>query len=216
MSSETTKPISDRSEPPADLSRLDEIRLHAAVEVDATEKATVKPTPVSAPGREVLSDKVLPFATFEHGYLWSNVLFAEQKAAFIFAADSAFIGYLTAKGVLTRIASNPYSWDLKSYLAALAVAALGFSVASIIGVVMPRVTGDPSGLVFWGAVAKQADRKGYVDSVTNLRDSELGVEALEHCHELARIVRAKYRGIRFAMIFGLLGFVVGLAYTQLP
>ena len=103
-----------------------------------------------------------------------------------------------------------------SWAFSLNICCLGLSAACVIRVVMPRTAGRYSGLIFWGAVAGHASARLYVDNVTKLHESEFTLEILQHCHELARIARAKYKGLRFSIIFGLLGFVAGLAYTRIP
>lgn len=149
---------------------------------------------------------VLPFATHEHGYLWSNISFSEEKAAFVFAVETAILGYVASEGAMAEVLRAPSKWDAHSFLALACLGLLVVSLSIILSAVLPYVGGNARGLVFWGAVSEHTSGVDYVNDVRSRSDTN-GDEVLLHCYELARICRGKYAKIRLAILIGGCGFL---------
>lgn len=161
------------------------------------------------------SQQILPFVSLTHSYLWSAVTFADQKAAFMFASDSAFLGYLLSDGLLRHLKSPFLAWLLPQWLALASLAFLGTSIGIAIWVVMPRLGGRTKGMIYFRAIAARENSGQYVAEVMSSADSSLSSALAEHSYELARISTRKYKHLQVGMWVGVLGFVAGLAYVGL-
>ena len=160
-------------------------------------------------------NELFPFMSLVHSYLLSGITLADQKAAFLFAADSAFLGYLLSRGLLRQLTPGNASWLLPEWLAFGCLVALGISIGTAIYVVMPRLGGNSKGLIYFGAIAARKDSEQYVADVLSSTEASLDVALAEHSYEVARISNRKYRHLRFGMWVGALGFLAGLAYIGL-
>jgi len=153
------------------------------------------------------------FSSFVHSYLWSAVTFADQKAGFLFASSSAFLGYLMSDGMLRQLRYPASPW-----LRWIAASSLIFLVASIglaINVVMPRLGGRSSGLIYFRAIAGRKLREHYVSDVLSSAENTLNTSLVEHSYELAKICTLKYHCLRIGIWVGLLGFIAGLVFIGL-
>jgi hypothetical protein len=147
--------------------------------------------------------------------LWSSVAFADQKAAFLFAADSAFLGYLLANGLLRQLRRSISAWQLSHWLSLASLLFLGLSIGLAIYVVMPRLGGSRSGLIYFRAIASRKDKETYVADVLSSSDSSLSSALAEHSYEVACIASLKYRYLQVGIWIGALGFLSGLGYIGL-
>jgi hypothetical protein len=82
-------------------------------------------------------------------------------------------------------------------------------------VVMPRLGGNSSGLIYFRAIATRKNSEQYVAEVVSASDASLNVALAEHLYELSRIAARKYEHLRIGMWLGGLGFLIGLAYIGL-
>ena len=176
---------------------------------ESSTKESVSPTP-GAEGQQLPS-----FISIVHSYLWSAVTFADQKAALLFASDSAFLGYLLANGLLHQLKPAMQGWHASQWLALISLLFLGLSIALAINVVMPRFAGKRDGLIYFMAIANRKKKDQYVSEVLSCNDSSLNVALAEHCYEIATIATRKYTRLRNGMWAGILGFVAGLTYIGL-
>jgi hypothetical protein len=207
------QPLSDPSDtspaPPPELARMTLSRPHSE---PATGLDTKEP---SSPPRPAASQQFFPFMSLVHSYLGSAITFADQKAAFLFAADSAFLGYLLSRGLLHQLAPKNGSWLLLEWLAFGCLISLGISIGAAIYVVTPRLGGNDRGIIYFGAIAARKNSEQYVTEVLSSTDSSLNAALAEHSYEMARISKRKYRHLRFGVWVGALGFLAGLAYIGL-
>jgi hypothetical protein len=150
-----------------------------------------------------------------HSYLGSVIAFADQKAGFLFAADSAFLGYLLSRGLLRQLAPENGRWLLHEWLAFGCLISLGISIGAAIYVVTPRLGGNNRGIIYFRAIATRKNSEQYVTEVLSPTDASLNVALAEHSYEMARISDRKYRYLRFGVWIGALGFLDGLAYIGL-
>ena len=153
------------------------------------------------------------FSSHTHEYLAKSVEFGEQKAAFVFAVDTAFLGYLFSLGVVEPL-FTAHRWSAQTCLGVSSIALLLVSVAIAVAAVLPRLAGNPAGLIYFGNIASRS-RDAYVNDVIRCSPNELVKATLEHCYELATIARSKHHKVRLSAWFGILGFVSGLAYAVL-
>lgn len=187
------------------------------------ELAGMRLPPVHAAGAEEGSRKSRPalqesqvqssawnFSAFVHGYLWSTVTFAEQKAAFVFTVETAFLAYVVSQGALRGMRVRPLNWTANEWLAISSVAFLLVSLITTVSVVMPRLAGARTGLIYFNAIAARQTANQYISEVFECKD--LSRATLEHCHELSGICRRKYAGVQWAILIGLLGFVTGFVW----
>lgn len=150
------------------------------------------------------------FANDVHGYLRQNISWADQKAAFLFAAVSAFIAFLHTKqalGVWRK--GQMFAWQDGTGL--LAGICLLSAAGCVFVAVWPSRKGKSTGLVFWGSIAGKPSAGAYVDDVKPLSGSELAEEKLRHSYELAGIAARKFQWVDWAMRSAIVGFVVAIA-----
>jgi len=148
------------------------------------------------------------FSTFVPGYVAGGILLADQKAAFIFATDTAFLGYL----VTTIPANVRHIPSPQQFLLGAALVLLVLSITSVIAVLIPRLGGDAKGLVYFKAIASRPTSESYVSEVLRATQSELDASTLQHTYEISKLSASKYGYVRVAMWFGLFGFAAGMLW----
>jgi hypothetical protein len=150
------------------------------------------------------------FANDVHGYLRQNITWADQKAAFLFAAVSAFIAFLhTKKALGVWRDGRAFAWQDAVGLAAgmCLLAAAGCAFVTF----WPSRKGKSTGLVFWGSIAGKPSAGAYLDDVSLLSARELAEEKLRHSYELAKISARKFAWVDWASRFAIVGFAVAIA-----
>ena len=181
-----------------------------AISPEPTAVTTLK-EPLQPPPKEQ-AQAYLPFISLVHSYLWSAITLADQKAGFLFAATSAFLGYLLSKGLLIQLKPPWVGWGLPHWLALASLLLLLAAMGVAIHIVMPRLGGNSAGLVYFKAIASRKDRQLYVSDVTSCTNTALDSALAEHSYEIAKISTRKYSWLRFGMWIGLSGFIAGLGY----
>jgi Pycsar effector protein len=152
------------------------------------------------------------FANDVHGYLRQNITWADQKAAFVFAAASGFIAYLNSKSAFEVFkGTEPFA----SHHLVLIVASVCIVLSAIaaFATIWPHTKGSSAGLVFWGAIAKNASPGAYVDRVKDKTAEELAAAKLDHAFELAKICERKFRWVDAGVRFGIAGFGAAMVYA---
>lgn len=202
------QPIASAPEPTAAPAQLAGLTISPSPGVTST-TADAKESVLTTP--KVGSAQFSSFISLVHSYLWSSVTFADQKAAFLFAIDSAFLGYLLSNGLLREM-RHTQAWQLAQWLSLTSLVFFGLSIGMAIYVVMPRLGGNRTGLIYFMAIASRRNREAYVAEVLSSSDSSLSSALAEHSYEVARIATRKYRNLRFGVWVGIIGFVSGLLY----
>jgi hypothetical protein len=205
------KSISEFAQPIPKPSELLDVALSRPTVTDPRETDAPEKERALAVTDTGLADRIEGFSSRTHDYVWSALTFAEQKAAFIFTADTAFLGYLLSSGALQVMTTRHARWDWRTYLALSAIVLLLGSIANALSAVMPRLGGNAAGLIYFNAVARRS-KDEYLSDVMGSSRTELARGTLEHCHELARIARVKYNEIRLGAWLAIFGFAVGLIY----
>lgn len=152
------------------------------------------------------------FAGFVHQYVREYIQLADQKAAFVFAASAALLAFLYNSGASKLWLKAPTNWAWIDAVAFLSM--VGLAVTSFLAVitVFPRMGGAKRGLVFFNAIAAHAEPGDYVAAVGALNHSDIAAVQLQHCHELARVCRMKYRALRRSFFVGAVAMLATLMY----
>jgi hypothetical protein len=161
---------------------------------------------VSSQTAPPIAEPIYGFANDVHGYLWANIVHAEQKAGFLFALATGLLAYLHGAGLAHRWLINPRFWRASEFLIFLSVSCLLIATFCLMAAVVPRTGGSRSGLVFWKAIAA-CPSNDYVLRVTGLTKDQLGIELLKHTHELAFVCKGKFWFINAALWFEAAGVV---------
>lgn len=198
-------PTPQPAEAPAQLAGLTIPSSPGVTSTTADAKESVLATP------KVGSEQFSSFISLVHSYLWSSVTFADQKAAFLFAIDSAFLGYLLSNGLLRKM-THVQTWQFLQWLSLVSLVSLGLSIGMAVYVVMPRLGGNRGGLIYFMAIASRRNREAYVAELLSSSDSSLSSALAEHSYEVARIATRKYRNLRLGVWVGIIGFASGLVY----
>ncbi len=178
-------------------------------------KAGVRPrkrTPAESEKKNESADK---FASDVHTYIRQYIQFADQKAAFLFAGVATMTAFLHGRGITKLWFKDPRQWAIPDAIAFIAVAGLLVGAALAVFVILPRLGGAARGIVFWNAITLFENGKEYAAHVQKCDPAELAAAKLEHCHELARVCRRKYRIVAWALWCGSIGLVASVAYLSL-
>lgn len=204
--SEDNNPISTKSEAlpaPTELSGASLNSSLPAAQPTTSEKESPRTT--SLPSIRDQGHR-FEFLSFVHDYVWANLQFAEQKAGLVFAADTAFLGY-----VVSTIPSNFAKLILAEQCLFLAtIVVLITSIGLIVSVVIPRLGGDRKGLIYFGAISHRVEGADYTEEVLRATQPEVDSAVATHIYEIARITTRKQILVRWAVLTGLVGFLLGL------
>ena len=169
-----------------------------------------QPTSVDSAGSASDRDACERFIESVHDYVREYIRLADQKAAFLFTGATALLAFLYKTGVSARWRSPVMTWNLLDIATFLAVVALAVSVVLALLVVMPRTSGSRRGVVFWKAIAEFQTGRHYSDEVRMLSAATLSQIKAEHCFDLAKVCRQKYRMLRGAMWVGGIGLAAAV------
>lgn len=178
-------------------------------------KAGVRPrkrTPAEPSTRNEAADS---FGSDVHSYIREYIQFADQKAAFLFAGVAAMTAFLHGRGITKLWFKDPRQWAIPDAIAFIAVTGLLVGATLAVFVVLPRLGGAARGIVFWNAITLFENGKDYAAHVQKCDPAELATAKLEHCHELARVCRRKYRIVAWALWCGSFGLLASVAYLAL-
>lgn len=191
---------------PRELEGLAVPQPRSTIETMSGTKESSSPSVAGDPGH-------FSFLSLVHSYLWSAVTLADQKAGFLFASSSAFLGYLMSDGILRQMRSPSSLWLQWSAVASLIL--LLTSIGLAINVVMPRLGGSKEGLIYFRAIACRKMREHYVFDLLSSTQGSLNTALAQHSYELSKICTRKYQYLRIGIWVGLSGFVAGLIFIGL-
>lgn len=189
-------PPGQRPEPkPLDAPAVDQARQHAGADDTCATQV-----PSNAEAHELPS--------FAHQYLRDFITFADQKAAFTFAASAALIAYLDTQEVAESFAIPISSWQIRDWIGVAALILLGVCALLAAGVVVPRLKGpSATGMIYWEEIRSYVDHDAYVRAVESMPRTAARVEVLRHCFVLAGICSAKYKMLDWALRIGFFGVI---------
>jgi hypothetical protein len=150
------------------------------------------------------------FTTDLHQHIWANLIFAEQKAGFLFVTASGLLVYLHRIGAVTQWLKPTSTWIFADFTAFLACACLAFCCAFVLMTVVPRLGGNPKGIVYWKAIAKAKSGDEFTAKVQLKTPTELNSALLCHCFELAKICEGKFQWLNLAVWAGATGAELAL------
>lgn len=188
---------------------------------------TREPLPTPTGGAETVSDKQQPtspasaallddaearerFTESVHQYVREYIRLADQKAAFLFTGATALLAFLYKNGVSARWLKPVMQWNILDTVTFVAMTALALGVLLALLVVIPRTSGSKRGYLFWEAIAEYDTGRQYSDDVRLLSSATLVQVKAEHCFDLARVCRQKYKMLRAAVWAGAIGLAASL------
>lgn len=150
--------------------------------------------------------------TFIHQYLRDFITFADQKAAFTFAASAALLAYLESQGVTSSFAKPVASWQVGDWIGGAAFVLLASCALLAAGVVVPRLKGQSAtGSIYWEEIRSHVDHDSYVKAVEGMSRVAARGEVLRHCFVLAGICSAKYKMLDWSLRIGVVGAIATAA-----
>lgn len=145
---------------------------------------------------------------FVHQYLRDFITFADQKAAFTFAASAGLLAYLESQGVTNSFATPFSTWRVGDWVGSLAFFLLVICALLAAGVVVPRLKGkSATGSIYWEEIRSHLEHDAYVEAVEGMSRAAARVEVLRHCFVLAGICRAKYKMLDWSLRIGFMGAI---------
>lgn len=150
------------------------------------------------------------FAEATHQYVREYIRHADQKASFLFTGATALLAFLYKNDISSRWLKPVMLWNILDTLAFLAMTALALAVLFALWVVVPRTSGSRRGYLFWEAIAEYDNGRQYSDELRLLSRASLCQIKAEHCFELAKVCRAKYRILRIAIRTGAVGLAAAV------
>lgn len=179
---------------------------------DHIESAADKSQPSAAAGPALRSETEakLAFSGFAHEYIREYISLADQKATFFFTGATALLAFLYSKNVSARWLKPVMTWNILDTIAFVAMAALAVGAFLALLVVIPRTPGSRRGFLFWEAIAEYDTGRQYADELSLLSPATLFQVKAEHCFELSKVCRRKYRMLRCALWTGAVGLAGSL------
>ena len=150
------------------------------------------------------------FAESVHQYIREYIRFADQKATFVFTGATALLAFLYKNGVSGRWLKPIMQWNILDTVAFVAMIALAAGALVTLWVVIPRTPGSRRGFVFWEAIAEYGSGREYADELWRLSTPSLFQVKAEHCLDLARVCRQKYRLLRCGLWICAVGLAASL------
>lgn len=150
------------------------------------------------------------FADAAHQYVREYIRLADQKATFLFTSATALLAFLYKNEVSARWLKPIMQWNILDTVSFVAMTALAIGVILALLVVVPRMSGSRRGFLFWEAIAEYHGGRQYSDELRLLSAASLTQVKAEHCFELARVCRTKYRMLRAAIWTGAVGLAASL------
>jgi len=150
------------------------------------------------------------FAESVHQYVREYIRLADQKATFLFTGATALLAFLYKNEVSSRWLKPVMQWNILDTVVFIAMTALALGVLLALLVVIPRTPGSRRGLLFWEAIAEYDSGRQYSDELRLLSSATLFQIKAEHCFDLARVCRSKYRALRAAIWVGAVGLAASV------
>lgn len=169
-----------------------------------------QPGAVGPSGARADAEAKAEFASFTHQYVRDYINLADQKATFFFTGATALLAFLYSRNVSARWLKPLMTWNILDTTTFVAMAALAGAAFLALLVVIPRTPGSRRGFLFWEAVAEYETGRQYADELWLLSPPSLFQVKAEHCFELAKVCRRKYRMLRCALWTGAVGLAGSL------
>lgn len=179
---------------------------------DQIEFGADKTQPSAAGGTAVRAETEAKaaFSRFAHEYIREYIKLADQKATFFFSGATALLAFLYSKNVSVHWLKPVMTWNIVDTIAFVAMAALAGGAFLALLVIIPRTPGSRRGFLFWEAIAEYDTGRRYADELSLLSPATLFQVKAEHCFELAKVCRRKYKMLRCALWTGAVGLAGSL------
>lgn len=158
-------------------------------------------------------ESVAAFAAHVHGYVNNYITFADQKAAFVFAAATALLSYLNSQGGTVAWLKPPIAWSLLDTLACISSMGLLTAVICSLATILPRFHATRTGIVYWKSIAALSGPEEYLQRVPRQDRRALDDALLEHIFDLSRICCRKYRPLNVGILAGSVGLAAGVLFV---
>jgi hypothetical protein len=174
--------------------------------------------PAVAPDMPSVTSVSDEFARFTHAYLREQIIFADQKAAAVFAASTALLAYLSERGTIAQVLNRRgVDWSSPTWIAgALGVAGLATTAVIALAVVVPRLSSTrDDGLLFWRGRSASLTQTAYVSQVMMLTGAEATAQIVRHSHDLSSICRRKFAVLTVALVVSAVAFTATVVHLLL-
>jgi hypothetical protein len=158
----------------------------------------------SPPRESIEPDATSPRADFSyavHKYVRDNIQLADQKATFFFTGATALLAFLFKNGTSNYWIKPLMQWNVLDITGFVAMAGLSAGALLAISVVLPRLPGSRRGFIFWEAIAEYETAREYSNDLARLSAATLSQSVSEHCYDLSKICRIKYKRLRLSIWF---------------
>lgn len=139
------------------------------------------------------------FAFHQHSYVTECIKFADQKAAFVFAASTGLLCYLFKSGLHKLWLKPPLTWSPGDLLCFTGMACLLIGLCFAAAVVVPRLHATHSGLVFFRSVTEFETAETYASEVLSSPEPLLTRSILKHTYDLSKVCSSKYAKLAIAL-----------------
>jgi hypothetical protein len=158
----------------------------------------------------------LPFTNAIKEFILETIKLADDKAKAVFAVSGALLVYLFNGGGWPRPDKLPNSSDIAELtrLVALCMAMFALIVSSLysLAVLLPRMTTNFKGLVFFGSIAAWPSAKSYSDELARNDSTSLQRESAMHNYEISKVTLKKYKALNRSLVWMGLGVLATLIY----
>ncbi len=166
--------------------------------------------PAASPDEsEIASPNPLPneFLWHVHGNLSEQIKFADQKSGFVAVLATGVIGALRSEFFNDTPLS---SWGFPQYIGALAFLLLVGALTACYASIAPRSRYTaPRGFIFWGAIATYESWDEFTRDLMGASPESLTEHLSHQTYALARICKAKYAWLNWAIALAVAGTEIG-------
>lgn len=136
----------------------------------------------------------------------SYIILADQKASFLIAAGVAAPSFLLSK--------LPQGMGLATFVYFTSTALFILSVILAVAAIIPRIPMQGNGSVFWGDIASCENSTDYQSRFeSSFADNKIGSEYATLNYHSARILKSKFRCLRFSIFTFVGGIALGTIST---
>lgn len=142
-----------------------------------------------------------------HGNLSEQIKFADQKSGFVAVLATGVIGALRAEYFTNAPLS---SWGFPQYIGAVAFLLLVGALTACFASIAPRSRYTaPRGFIFWGAIAAYDSGDEFNADMLSASREHLTEHLSHQTYALARICKAKYTWLNWAIGLAVAGTEIG-------
>lgn len=128
---------------------------------------------------------------------------------------TAILAFLNTQNVPSRWLKDVRQWSFVDALGFVSMLGLAVGAGILLAVVFPRLKGSRRGILFFNAIAEYGNSAEYVEDVLVHSGDYLVRTKLQHCYDLSKVCRAKYRMLRIGFWVGSIGAATTLLFLVL-